>query len=295
MITSENGVLGPQTLGSNYYEYDHYSGSQIVVMFGDILIDNAVAVQFDVQQSKTPVYGYANQYYSFVAAGHVLVQGTLTIAFKETGYLLWPIQRYINQTGPSKSTTQSGKSDWFTSPRFSVGDNGQLNRGYEQKDYSLLEASKAARRKEVMQANVEQMKEWQSQGSSSRQNAQYNKFWTDLGALPDDSFEDWAEVFEDAIWYGADPSNPLVRDKLFSKNFTEDTIAISEEEVLQHRRPDQYPAIDILVVYGDMSEQAPNHTVKKLLDVSFVGSSQTIEISGQPTYEQYSFIARNLV
>lgn len=295
MITSENGTLGPQTLGSNYYEYDHYSGSQIVVMFGDIVIDNAVAVQFDVQQSKTPVYGYANQYYSFVAAGHVLVQGTLTIAFKETGYLLWPIQRYINQVGPSKSTGQSGKSNWLTSPRFSVGEKGQLNRGYEQNDYSLLEASKAARRKEVMQANVEQMKEWQSKGGYPRQNAQYNKFWTDLGSLPDDSFEDWAEVFEDAIWYGADPGNPLVRDKLFSKNFTEDTIAISEEEVLQHRRPDQYPAIDILVVYGDMSEQAPNHTVKKLLDVSFVGSSQTIEISGNPVYEQYSFIARNLV
>ena len=56
MITSENGTLGPQTLGSNYYEYDHYSGSNIVVMISDIVIDNAVALQFDVQQSKTPVY-----------------------------------------------------------------------------------------------------------------------------------------------------------------------------------------------------------------------------------------------
>jgi hypothetical protein len=138
------------------------------------------------------------------------------------------------------------------------------------------------------------MFDWQSKGGKDPQFAQYNKFVRELEALPDDKFEDWVEVFEDAIWYGSDLANPLVRNKLFSNNILEKEI-IENEKVLNHRRLDQYPMIDVWIVYGDMSHQPPNHTVKKLLDLSFVGQAQTIEISGQPIYEQYSFIARNLV
>jgi hypothetical protein len=298
MALSEQGQsLGPSTLGRNYYEYDHYSGSQIVVMIGDVVIDNAVAVQYDVQQSKTPVYGYASQYYTFVADGHVLVQGALTIAFKEAGYLLWPIQRYINLVGDGRLS--GGNKSFQTASRFSTRGN-EITRGYKPSDNTLMEASRAAEDKTVMRANVEQVMEWTNPKRADastpiKNNSSYNNFLTSLGHLPDGAFEDWAEVFEDAIWYGSDPTNPMVRDKLFAKTLPESVTEIKDEDVLNHRRPDLYPSIDIQIVYGDMSEQAPNHTVRKLLDVSFVGSSQTIEISGQPIFEQYTFIARNLV
>ena len=112
--------------------------------------------------------------------------------------------------------------------------------------------------------------------------------------MEDDKFEDWAEVFEDAIWYGSDPANPLMRDKLFSNNLEEHQL-ISQEDVLSHRRADQYPQIDIWITYGDMSRQPVNHTVKKIMDVSFVGQAQTVEVSGEPTYEVYNFFAKNVV
>ncbi len=291
---SRGNLITSPFAGAIKYEYDWFSGSQISVMIGDVVVDAGVAVQFSVQQSKSPVYGYANQYYTFVSDGKVLVTGSLTIAFKEAGYLLWPIQRFANQVNAGQ----------WTSPRFGTDKNGNLIRGFDvgSSDGRFTTAAKAAEDRRLMEANVEQMVEWSTRsGSGGLQNGTaYNNFYRDLGALPDDKFEDYAEVFEDAIWYGSDTANAGMRDQLFSKNIQDRIMGysagqIDEEAVLSHRRADQYPAVDIWIVYGDMSRPAVNHTVKKLLDVSFVGQAQTIEVSGEPTYETYNFFCRNLV
>jgi hypothetical protein len=271
-------------LGETAYEYDWFSGSQINLMLGDVLIDTCVGIQYDVSQSRTPIYGYGSQYYTFVADGKVLVSGSFTIAFKEAGYLFWPIQRFINR---------KVQGEW-TTPRYSTDKQGRPIRGYDttQGDGTFTNAAQEARKKKTMKANVEQMLDWQH--GPERVGSRYNRFWQELGAMEDDRFEDWAEVFEDSIWYGSDNANPLMRDQLFSNNI-EEHLEIDDEDVLSHRRADQYPPIDIWITYGDMSRQSVNHTVKKIMDVSFTGQSQVIEISGEPTYETYQFIARNVV
>lgn len=283
--------LGPSDLGNIIYENDYYSGSQTNIMFGDVLIDCAVQVEYQRQQSKTPIYGYASQYYSFVADGHILGAGTLTIAFKESGYLLYPIQKYVNNS--AMIDVVEANADWaakypelWRSPRFGVDKDGTVVNSYVPQSYTLTEAAKQAEKKRVLEGNVEQ--------SFTYSNKDKQKFWRELGHLPDDQFEDYAETFEDAIWYGSDEANPLVRDKLFAKNIRRGT-EISSEDVLNHRSIDLYPPIDIWVIYGDMSRQPNNHTVRKLLDVSFTGQSQTIEMNGQPVFEQYSFICKNIV
>jgi hypothetical protein len=289
--------LGVEGLGTNIYEYDWFSGSQINILIGDTVIDSAVSISFGDTQSKTPVYGYANQYYAFVADGHILVQGSLLIAFKEAGYLLYPIQRTTNNSANIILNQEAGATNIpgsSLSPRYSIDGNGNFVNSYQPKDFSVLEAARAAENKRIMEANVEQMAEWQASGTFPKQQKRFNNVWRQLSALPDDKFEDWAETFEDSLWYGSDRSNPLVRDKLFSSNIKLGE-HIEQEDVLQHRRADQYPEMDIFITYGDISRNPTNHTVKKILDVSFVGQSQQIEISGQPVYEVYNFIARNLV
>jgi hypothetical protein len=275
-------LITPALAGATRYEYDWFTGSQITLMLGDVLIDNVVAVDFSCSQMKTPVYGYANQYYSFTAKNKVIVQGNLVVAFKEAGYLLWPIKRFIEQ---------KVSGEW-TSPRYGRDSKGNLVKGYDfnATNGKFVTAAKAAEQKRVMRANVEQAVEYSSAGQNNAAGA----FWKELAALPDDKFEDWAETFEDAIWYGSDPANAMMRDRLFSGNLSGKTF-LEDEDILSHRRADQYPPIDIWIVYGDMNRPAANHTVKKLLDVSFTGQSQVIEVSGEPTYEQYTFIARNLV
>jgi hypothetical protein len=39
----------------------------------------------------------------------------------------------------------------------------------------------------------------------------------------------------------------------------------------------------------------PNHTVIELVDVSILGKAQTIQPTGAPIMELYSFVARNIV
>lgn len=297
-ITDSYGrIIGPKNVGDIGYEFDYYSGSQISLLLGDILIDSAIAINFSSSQSKTPIYGYNSQYYSFVADGHVLVQGSLLISFKESGYLFYPIKRSVNNSAKIYQTKDKSTSNLSRSPRYTVDEDGQIVNSYEPKDFSLTEAARAAEQKKVMEANVEQMFDWEKidgPDAALKEKKKYNKFWRELEALPDDAFENWAETFEDAIWYGSEKSNPFVRDKLFSKNIPAGVL-INDEDVLKHRRVDQYPEIDIYITYGDMSKQPSNHTVKKLLDVSFIGQSQSIEISGEPIFEKYDFIARNIV
>jgi hypothetical protein len=274
--------ITPQLAGAIQYEYDWFTGSQITIMLGDVLMDNVVSTSFAVSQGKVPVYGYANQYYTFAADNKVIVQGSLTVAFKEAGYLFWPIKRFIEQK----------RSGEWTSPRYGLDKSGKIIKGYDfnATDGKFTTAAKEAERKRVMRNNVEQVMEY----SSTYQKNRAGSFWKELAALPDDKFEDWAETFEDAIWYGSDPLNAMMRDRLFSGNLSGKQL-LDDETILSHRRADQYPPIDIWIVYGDTDRPAANHTVKKLLDVSFTGQSQVIEVSGEPTYEQYSFIARNLV
>jgi len=271
--------------GAITYEYDFYSGSQICIYIGDVLIDNAVSMRVNAIQERTPVYGYANQYYTFAADGKVLISGDFAIAFKEAGYLFWPMKRYIERRLAGR----------WTSPRYKTDENGKIIRGYDitQREGTFTTAAAQAEKARTMRANVEQMVDWSFQ-TPQQDNKSFNNFWKELGALPDDRFEDWAEVFEDAIWYGSDPANALLRDRLFSNNIPDDTIP-DNEMILGHRRADQYPPIDITITYGDTNNQVANHTVKKLLDVSFVGQSQTIEVSGEPILEVYQYIARNFV
>lgn len=291
-------------LGNIGYEYDYYCGSQTNVMFGDVLIDNAVHIGFSAQQTKAPVSGFASQYYNFMAPGKVFIQGELTIAFKEAGYLMWPIQRYLFRKANESTTT----------PRYRVNDGQVIEGAADSTNDSLVSLAEEARHKRTIRANVEQMMQWSNRtnqvidadgkpgGSTLRSNSGYNRFVKDLGALDDRKFEDFAESFEDAIWFGSDTGNPYARDKLNSNNLElEDFVdsdysnANSDEQIFTHRRLDQYPEIDIWITYGDVNKQSANHTVKKLLDVSFTGQGQVIEISGAPVLERYSFIAKNLV
>jgi hypothetical protein len=293
--------LGSEHLGNITYEHDYFGGAQVLVYFGDVLIDSAVSISYSVQQNRAPVFGYNSQYYAFVADGNVLVSGELVIAFKESGYLLWPVQRYLQTEGfinkDDQLPNRPQEQGWWHSPRYSVDEQGTIVQGYSPNgDFSLAGASKAAKNKQVLRANVEQMFSWENSEIKDRNvaNQEYNRLVKQLGKLDDNGFENWAEAFEDVVWYGSDTGNPLTRDKLFANNIQEGT-SPSDEDVYSHRRLDQYPAIDILITYGDMSRQQPNHTTRKLMDVSFVGQAQQVQISGEPILEVYSFIARNLI
>jgi hypothetical protein len=267
MLRSEqkNVLGGPNTLGNTIYEYDHFTGSQITIYFGDVLIDDANSITIRCDQTKVPVFGWASQYYSFLADGKILVSGDLTVAFKESGYLLYTIQRYSELAGSSRSPR--------TGELIKTGD--------------LRKASSAASQERTRTRNVEQI----ANGQAGMTNAETAR---QLGAMNDADFENYAEAFEDVLWLGAEADNALGRDQMFSRNLPEGE-EITNKQLFAHRRLDQYPPVDVWILYGDQNHAAANHTVRKLLDVSFTGQTQVIESNGQPIYERYFFLAKTFV
>ena len=85
ILNSGNRSGGNSALTFN--KFDYYSGSQIAVWFGNIYIDDIASIQWQRQQSKKPIYGYASQQFDAVAKGTVILQGSFIINFRQSGYL----------------------------------------------------------------------------------------------------------------------------------------------------------------------------------------------------------------
>lgn len=89
-----------------YSKFDFYSGSQITVWFGNIMIDDIVSIQWQRQQNKKPIYGYASQQFDSVAKGTVIIQGSFTVNFRQSGYMsliMGKIEEIYNGTSNKES------------------------------------------------------------------------------------------------------------------------------------------------------------------------------------------------
>lgn len=79
---------------------NYFSGSQASLFIGDVWVDDIFGLSYNVQQGKTPKYGYGSQHFDFVAKGTMLVSGTFMVNFREPNYLWLILERYktFNQT-----------------------------------------------------------------------------------------------------------------------------------------------------------------------------------------------------
>jgi len=255
-------------LNTAAYEFDYYSGSQIGVYIGDLLIDDIAGIQFSVSQSKRPIYGYGSQYYHVVAAGQVMVQGAFTIPFKEAAYINLALANFTYKMGEAYTAPISIKSDikyTLNGEHFTAFGTGGAH--------------------QVLRQNIERLIKDEA-GLTDKYT-----FYKDLVALKDDAWEGVAEAYEDYLWkagltkdlekgnlkHGGNKPGP--RDKMYR----------------DYRRGDQYPPFDIWILYGDISNKAANHTIRKIIQCDIVGQSQVINIGGEPILEQYQFIGKNLV
>lgn len=73
---------------------EYFSGSQASIFIGDLWVDEITDIQFSVGANSTPIYGYGDTFFSHVAQGRVIVQGSFTINFKEPNYLFAVLERY---------------------------------------------------------------------------------------------------------------------------------------------------------------------------------------------------------
>ena len=76
------------------YRATNYTGANVSIMLGPHLLTQCFGIEYSLQQSKRPIYGYNSQYYDGVANGLVLVTGALHLNFVHPGYLSTVLQKY---------------------------------------------------------------------------------------------------------------------------------------------------------------------------------------------------------
>ncbi len=243
------------SVGTGLYDLDYFSGSQAQIYIGDVFVDEITSFQCSVQQSKQPIYGYASQLFDKVSKGTVLVQGSFSINFKESGYLWLVLNRYKNLIRTL---------DDLRLPLSFIGLDAGSTIAPEKGDGF------------ISRANIEQL----ISGTATKE--EKYQFYNDLAGMAtannpnakDKTFEDICDAFEDAVW-GTDPIDVDRMTRRADDNFFDD--------------------FDMYLVFGDMTNKSTNHTVKRIRNVHILGSAQSIENTGEPIQEQYSFFARNII
>lgn len=268
------------TIETKVYDLEYFSGAQVNVYIGDVLIDEITGLQVQVQQKKMPVYGYASQLFDKVAKGTVLVQGAFSINFKEAGYLHAVLERYI--------TLSSGNTAPVVSPFISTDTFSQLQK--DRRGGAKLDNKPGV----LNRRNIEQTEATADAVLSGKINGrnitpeEYVEYFRSLsgfnnsargrnGSVPGalNAAEDAFEAFEDKVW-------------------SPDRLELDSEG----RRGDsnRYDSFTIYVTFGDFNRNNNvNHTAKRIDSVHLTDQSTIINIDGQPIAEQYSFIAKNYV
>lgn len=279
----------PVGLGNITYEYDYFSGSQVLVYFEEVLVDDIVRIAWAVNQQRQPIYGYASQYFNALADGVVIGGGSFWIAYKEAGYI--PIiLRHISER---KSLDDPTFASPALTPRIGSNHSSGLIQSSQLWQGDTMEGG-ARQAGTVQRADVERLMRAEAAGADDAElQRTLQTYAINISAMNDRDFEDMAETFEDAVWYGGNSPRSGRADAM-SGNFSGG--AIEDERFLALRRADQFPPFDIIVTFGDMNEPAANHTVQRLTDCVVTNTRfGPIEPSGEPLYVQFDFIARNFM
>lgn len=228
------------TEGLNLFKFDYYSGSQITVWFGNILLDDINSIQWSRQQNKRPIYGYASQQFDDVAKGTVLIQGNFVVNFRQAGYI-----STLMESISSIYNTLNDKTLW---PEIRKVIGVHLQNG--------------------------------TFGPKTSQEIQ------DIANDP--QFLTLVKAYEDTVWGGGVPGDSQGAGPIITP--------ISPDVLQQEEIPSGFT---ILVTYGNTSQNQSrtlndylHSTTKTLVGVHLIGDSQVIQVGGQPTLEQYDFIAR---
>jgi len=73
---------------------EYFSGAQASLFIGDTWVDDIIAIDYSLQHTRAPIYGYGSQHFDFVPKGNILVTGSFKINFREPNYLWLILERF---------------------------------------------------------------------------------------------------------------------------------------------------------------------------------------------------------
>jgi len=281
--SANNPYTEPTRDNYQRYPYDYYSGTDCKIFFGDIWVDDIVTIQYSINQTKTPIYGYASQNYDAVCKGQVLVQGTLSIAFKEVGYLN-TIQYVMDGQKERVHTALADKIVEYSdgAKKGTVKYIPQLD-GLTGVTISANGTPQIIRQEQTIEQIL----------SARNGNNTASGLWKDLygGNTTNRDFEDFAEALEDTIWGDAN-GKPYELKKYLRRVDEFDYNRIGGITVGSDN--DYSECLNILLAFGDINDYRAEHTLVSLNDVHFTSSSMVVSPDGNPIAEVYQFFARDI-
>lgn len=264
-------------LQTRIYDQEYFSGSQVSLYIGDILIDEITGLQVEVQQRKMPIYGYASQLFDKVAKATVIVNGQFSINFKESGYLTTVLERYKSLAANSVIPTLSpfvsvhsvvDRQESNAGGARSAGSTGFVKRQNIEQTIQSVEAITSG---QIGGRKVTKEEELEFFTSLSGFNNQQQKAGRVPGSL--NAAESLFEEFEDKVW----GPNSL-------------------EQEARRGDSNKFDNFTVYITFGDFNRNdVVNHTVKRIDGIHLMGQQTMVNVNGEPIQETYTFLARNYV
>lgn len=102
--------------------YEYFSGANVVLSIEDFPVSQAAGMSMQIQESKTPIYGYSSRHFDAVARGRVLVSGSLIINYVHQNYLYELISMALQGPGTSAAFGSVDPADTDSILRDALGD-----------------------------------------------------------------------------------------------------------------------------------------------------------------------------
>jgi len=272
---SASEVVKKQLKRLREYYTDFYSGQSVKVFINDVLLD-AVAIAWNATQNKMPIFGYASKLFDAVAEGTFVINGELTVAFKDVASMFLIHQHIKNQTFDPEAYAKAIKryrslpsegTMYRTGPG-GVGRTPVIGYNLVYSDVGMDEYGN----------QIPERGKYTVMVSNNR--------IQDLFTSPT-SFDELCDALENAIWGVSDYFKDQYKrpDELDSET-VEDSYGIAFDKVGK--------GFNLLLQYGSQTNPESEHTVKTLNDVHILSSSQSIDPNSGFIIETYNFVARNM-
>lgn len=78
----------------------YFSGTQATMFIGDVWVDDILAIDYNLQHTRLPQYGYGSQHFDFLPEGNIIITGSFTVNFREPNYLWLILERFKSLNKP---------------------------------------------------------------------------------------------------------------------------------------------------------------------------------------------------
>lgn len=304
-----NQILGvtyknnPSTVEHQWFPVEYFSGSDVTIYMGDVFLSEVSAISFTLTERVVPIFSYASRTFDHASRGSRLVEGIIQIPFVEAGYL----ETILSKIGKNTTDTENAK------PKLAYVKGGQSVPSWCADFKMDIEGALVRGNKDGIAVNqtIEGIvmstpnKTLSTAGSQDGLSFVGGAGMGGIDYTKKTAYNDRVENYEAEVW-GRDVSKD--RDRKYQSFFYEDRKredGTNTQEVLKKT------GFDIYITYGPQAEAEKyntlddsknktlttysfNTTVKAIRGIQLTSTGQTIGANGEPLYEQYSFIAKDL-